>query len=508
MPDNKPIRERLALWLAEKLTPTRRRGQAAAAKGERNQASLITADRLHSILTEAEDGRTKRLFALYRDILASDSHLWSALSTRKLAVLNKDFAILPVDAENADDVAAAEACRNMVNDFPGWLDALKALMDSALWPVVVLEKSFRRSRKPGLRFDLASLRQMDPQLLEYRDGCMSLEGVDPVTKAPNNTFEPVSPNDFVVHRGHLMTTPDEWGGPGRTLVFWWLFSTQDRDWWIRFLDRFGAPFLVGRYPSGNDDDKYTLLAAFDVATKVFGIAVSDETQVEVKDVAASSHGDAFEKFHAVANREKSKLILGQTLSSDAQPTGIGSGATSLQSEVRKDLELWDGMALGQTIRHQIFAHYLAINGLHGRPPLFIFPPDTSTEAAALGKLLTDLSTAGLEPEDEALEQIGKRIGFALRRKAQPSTLPGPLKALMAPTDADLIANDKVVGDNVAGLAQAFRGTLAPVRLILANSKSPADAEAKIRAFYADWQPGKVARLVEEVLTAHAANGAT
>src|SRR5436190_11664617 len=71
-------------------------------------AHTLTADKLHSILREAEAGNTRRLFALYRDVLASDDSLQSDFATRKLAVLGETPAVQPFDKKKAEDVRAAD----------------------------------------------------------------------------------------------------------------------------------------------------------------------------------------------------------------------------------------------------------------------------------------------------------------------------------------------------------------------------------------------------------------
>ncbi len=499
------LSDSIRAFFTRRFVPRRLRPTLSPIRGEPNQASLVDADALHTMLREAEEGRTRRLFALYRDVIQSDSHIWGAFSTRKMAVLNKPWSVLPVDDRNADDVQAAVACAALLGRIPNLTFRLAELLDAALYPVSVVEKVWRAADVSGLRYDLASLKHQDAQLLDYRDHCMKLEAVDPVTRMPTNTFEPVDTWDFIVHRGHPMTTPDNWGGPLRTLLFWWLFSVQDRDWWARFLDRYGAPFLVGHYPTGDDESRWTLETAFHAASRLFGIAISDETKVEVKEVSAQ-HGDAFEKFWQVAQREKSKLILGQTLSTDSDPTGIGGGASGLQGEVRQDIEAFDGRLLGETIRDQLFKQFLEINGLPGQAPTLTFGNSDGQDAKAFAETMKTASEAGFAATDEAIPLLSQKLGYPVQRKAAATALSaGPTRTFAAGELLD--PGEAIAAAGAADLAQAFRGHLAPIRRMLRESSSAEDFERQVRTFYADWKPGQIARLVEEGLTAYAANGA-
>lgn len=499
------LKDSLVKFMARRFLPKRQRAALSMVHGEPNRASLVTADDLHSMLREAEEGRTRRLFAFYRDLIASDSHVWGAFSTRKMAVLNKPWQVQPVDAESPDDVAAADACRALLQRTPNLTFILAQLLDATLYPVSVVEKCWTAAELPGLRYDLASLKHQDPQLLDYRDSVMKLEGVDCRTLMPNNTFEPVDTLDFIVHRGHLISSPDNWGGPLRTLLFWWLFSVQDRDWWARFLDRYGAPFMVGTYASGDDESRWTLEAAFSAASRLFGLAITDGTRVDVHEVSAS-HGDAFEKFWAVAQKEKSKLILGQTLSTDSSPQGFGGGASGLQGEVRKDIEAFDGLLLGTTIRDQLFAQFLDINGFRGRPPLLTFGSEDGLDAKAFAETLKTAAEAGWEATDDAVAVISAKLGFPVQRKAAAAAAPGFGPATFA-AGTDLLDPGTAIARAAASdLSQSFRGHLAPIRQMLRESTSAADFERQVRVFYADWKPGQISRLVEEALTAYAANG--
>ena len=67
--------------------------------------------------------------------------------------------------------------------------------------------------------------------------------------------------------------------------------------------------------------------------------------------------------------------------------------------------------------------------------------------------------------------------------------------------------DDIVSAHAAALAQAFRGSLAPVRQIILSSSSPAEAERRLKLFYADWKPQRVQEILEEALQVCAATGA-
>jgi phage gp29-like protein len=538
------IQATVGKWLA-KLS----RRPLPAPTAARGRASL-TADFVAACLAAAEAGRPRELLSLYRDVLL-DSHVQAEFSKRALAVLGDPHQVIAFDKENAQDVAAAEAVRAMIHECENWLDGVGHLLKGALWPVVVLEKVFAPApRGTGLRYVLRRLEPVDDAQLDLEqlsplrlneliaprglasDSLAPRRGErgDEMDAAPdiwesNVRLWPVNESGYVrqsyldsqfldparhlVHRGHVLGLPDCWGGPMRSILFWWLLGTMDRAWWARFLEKFGTPFMVGR-TNASDTASVTLLEnAFALATRLGGLVVDHDTVIELEEANTQGGGEAFERFKLHANREISKLITGGDLSAEGKSTGLGSGVAALQGQVRQDIRQFDQARLAFTLSRQLFAQFLAINGLPGRAPKIVWGGESGEESRATADLLTGLHNAGFEPADEALAALSEKVGFTLQRKApEPRPGLGAIAGLGATPPARLThPSDAVARRKSAALAAAFKGSLAPVRQIVLASTSPEDAERRLAAFYADWNAERVAAVVEEALQVAAAAGA-
>jgi phage gp29-like protein len=526
MPDNNFIGKAVADWL-EWLVPRRATKARYDYRGSEPSfiANLLDVDRLRQIIASAETGNVRDLFGLYRDVIMSDSHVQSEIQKRKFAILGDTLNLQPVDKKNADDVAARDFIKDQLDDCPGFLFATGHLLDGHLFPLAILEKVYAQSVKPGVRFDLASLNIVPANDIDYTTGWLKLRKLDPAGGYLTGVLEDLDANRYVVHRGHFISEADFWGGPMRSILFWWLLRSMSRDWWARFLERYGAPFIVGKYDQSDDASRMILTQAFNAATKIFGLVVSRDTEVELIEAATNSTGEAFERFTDRCNDEISKLIVGQTASSNMKATGMGSGVSQQHENVRQDLRQMDGRFLGDTLRDQLFRPLLLINGLTGRPPRAIWGGLSPDEQESLGTMVANLSTAGLEPTDEGIETIGEQVGFPLQRKAPPAplddpdnpdpnggpkgfTAPGllPLAAPGDPADPGQESVNRVAAEGAPSLSQAFRGSLAPIRRIVLESTSAEECVTRIQEFYADWDPKKIAGLCEEALVAFAANG--
>ena len=170
--------------------------------------------------------------------------------------------------------------------------------------------------------------------------------------------------------------------------------------------------------------------------------------------------------------------------------------------------------LGNTIREQLVSQFLQINMLAGNAPNINWGSESIADSDALTKLVLSLSQAGLQIADASLESLSERIGLQLERKPPVAGFPGQFSVTSlsaagsrAQPTAGHVAIDSISREGAAGLAQAFRGSLAPIRRIVMESRSAEECETRIREFYADWSPKRLATLCADALEAFSANGA-
>lgn len=490
------IRSRL-LAVAERFLPTRTRIIRDTRHDPPSQAAMLDVDTLHSILEEARGGNTQRLFAVYRDLVLGHAHGQSELNTRKLAVVGELPVFEPYDKKDPSSVAARDLIEDIWLSYPGAREAVTHLLDSCVWPVSVVEKTYKPGEN-GRRYDIKELRPVPYHLLDYTEGRLRIQDVSP-EGVPLGTYHDPDPRRYIIHRGHLMTSiPDNFGGPMRAALFWWLFATMDRDWWIRFLERFGAPFIVGKYDPADEGARGLLKSAFSAATRLFGLVVSNGTEIEVHSVNGAQHGDAFERFHDVAKKELSKLILGQTMTSEAQAGGIGGTQAQVHDAVRGDIRKFDALALSETLRHQLFAQLLEINGYGRAPAPTVSWGSDPADAKALAETIELLYRAQIRPTDEALGDLSHELGFPVERVvAQPSSsgLLSAFAADVAPRLTGAQAAD-LIAASVAGKISA--DTARRLRRALASASS-------IDEFEAAFQFPSEAELASRLLVANAAN---
>lgn len=176
-------------------------------------------------------------------------------------------------------------------------------------------------------------------------------------------------------------------------VYWpWFFRTHGWQYWMRWLERFGTPLLVGK-TSGDPQQMADNLAAA-LAGSALAVGVGDDVQA-VQAAAGTKH---FEGFDEVICRRIQKLILGQTLTTDASSGGSYSAA-KVADGVRTDRRNADLRLVSATVQRLVDALW-QFNARAGEAPRFVMSDDTGLEAerAERDAILVEKVGVRLTPE--------------------------------------------------------------------------------------------------------------
>lgn len=433
-----------------------------------NMSTTLDAQRIQSAIRSAERGDTWQLFTIYRDMEVGYSHLQTEFAKRKLTVVGQPHAVLPRTKDNKDDEKAVKVINEMIDHCDNWNDALSNMLDSVLWPATVCEKLFSPVEKSDLidyefpiRYRLRKLDPVNPTLFCYKIPYMasgfggayataigsSIHDLSPQTIPAGpmvpmwdpNSWEPdlrfyeVFENGYpnfspastyaperarhMIHRGSDLTKAirDNFGGPMRAILFWWFLATQARDWFGRYMQRWGHPFLLGKVDAQQKDTLQFMRSAISMSMEIGGLVIDKNAEAQLLQAASLNGAEGYRVFLELCNDEVSKIVVGQTLSATAKSTGLGSGVAKLHSEVRSDLRQSDMRKLSTTLTTQLFNQYLRINGYSGHVKGIIWGGKDEGQTKLLAETMKDFGDAGIEASDEGLEVISERVGFSLQR---------------------------------------------------------------------------------------------
>lgn len=345
----------------------------------------LTPQRLHTILTAAEQGDLTAQSDLFEDMEERDTQIFADMSKRKRAMLTIDWRIDPPPDATAAEKAQAEYAKAQ-------LDSIADIEDVILDSLTAIGHGFSCQELTWAKLDGEWL----PEKIEHRP--QSWFTVDQATRSQirlrgtSMDGEPLNPFGWILHQHKSRSGYVARSGLFRVLVWPYLFRNYAARDMAEFLEIHGLPLRLGKYPSNaTQDERRTLLnAVVNIGHAAAGI-IPEGMMIEFQEAAKGSH-DPFTAMIEWCERSVSKAILGQNVSHDSAKKGSLAGA-EVDEDVRLDLLKSDARQLQGTLTRDLVYPILAINkGLSDirRCPRLMFDfrdvEDLGTFAESLPKL--------------------------------------------------------------------------------------------------------------------------
>lgn len=353
----------------------------------------LTPARLGAILRAADAGDLTMQHRLFADMEERDAHLLCEMNKRKLAVMDLDWDIVPPRNASAAEKAGAEWLKEVLQDaVDPFEDLLLALMDGVGHGFAATELEWRQEGKDWLpafhprpqewfRLDRAN------RSLRLRDA--SADGAT------------LSPFGWVLHtHGKAKTGYLGRLGLYRALVWPFLYKAYGIGDFAEFLETYGLPIVMGKYYAGaSPDERASLMRAVTALGHDARAIMPAEMSIEIAKVAADGSGTPHLAMVAWAEGAISKAVLGQVLSAEAKPTGLGSGVADLHADVRDDIRNADARQIAGTVTRDLLYPLLALNrgGVDGlaRCPRLVFDTGEADDINALADGIGKLTKAGM-----------------------------------------------------------------------------------------------------------------
>jgi len=275
------------------------------------------------------------------DEVDRDPHAGAVLQSRSFSVISKDWEILP-----GEDTAPAEKITEFVKDAlknTNFNQMRQELLQAILYGFYVSEVIWeikngnilpRRIRaKHPRRFSFTTDRQL--RLLTPQN---MIEG------------EPVPDRKFI---RFTYGSSDNPYGKGLGQKLWWpvWFKKHGIKFWMVFLEKFGMPTAVGKYPSGTEPDQQSaLLDAIDAIQNEAGVKIPDTMAIDLLE-ATRSGNVTYESLCEYMDKQISKAVLGQTATTEGTPGKLGN--EDAQNETRQDVMEADAGLLDECMNNSL-----------------------------------------------------------------------------------------------------------------------------------------------------------
>lgn len=315
----------------------------------------LTPPKLAKILQDAEHGNLISQCELYEDMEEKDAHIYAEMQKRKLAVTRLKWSIKPPRNASAQEGKVAEQVQEYVEDIADLGGLLFDMSDAVGKSYSMNEIEWQRIGKERLPKQIihrpASWFTVDPNInqneLLLRDNA--------------STGQELWPLGWIAHVHKSKSGYVARGGIHRILAWPFLFKNYSVRDLAEFLEIYGLPMRLGKYPSGaSEKEKNTLLrAVINVGHDAAGI-IPQGMAIDFMEAAKGSH-EPYKAMLDWCEASQSKAILGGTLTTSAQNTGLGSNLGDTHNEVRNEIRDADARQYESTLTRDLIFPLAMLN---------------------------------------------------------------------------------------------------------------------------------------------------
>ncbi|WP_153769240.1 DUF935 domain-containing protein [Labrenzia sp. CE80] len=382
-------------------------------------ASGLTPRGLAEILRSSIAGDPERYLALAEDMEERNEHYAGVLGTRKRQVSSLEITV-EAASDAAEDVRAADLVRE-ITERDAFKDELFDVLDAVGKGFSATEILWDTSEG---QWRPKAFKWRDPRWFRFDDEdgeTLLLRGIE--------GDEPLRPFGWITHFGKAKSGIPIRGGLARGAAWAFLFKSFTLKDWAIFSEAYGQPLRLGKFgPGASDEDKDKLHQAVANIGADFSAIVPESMAIEFIEASLSGSHDLYEQRADWLDRQVSKLVLGQTQTTDAIAGGYATA--KVHDGVRDDIELADARQLGATLNRDLVRPLVDLNFGPRRayPRLKIGRPD-EVDIEALVKnvvalvplgLKVGMSTMrdhlGLPDPDPEEELLGLQIGSLLSQE--------------------------------------------------------------------------------------------
>lgn len=422
----------------------------------------LTPSKLAAILDAAEQGDVVAQYELFEDMEEKDGHLFAEIGKRRRAVLGLPWDIVPPDNASATEKKAAAALKGYLQGLDDFEGVLFDVTDAIGKGFVALEfDGWARTDGVWLPRDIVHRPQRWFQTVRGVTQALHLRGA--------MGGEPLQPFGWLVHEHKAKSGYLERSALFRVLVWPYLFKNYSVGDLAEFLEIYGIPMRVGKYPAGaSKDEKLTLLRALaQLGHNAAGI-IPIGMELEFLN-AADGDPAAFELMISWCEKTQSKAILGGTLTSQADGKSSTNALGNVHNEVREELRDADALQIAKTLSRDLIYPIAVLNGLAvdwKRCPRFRFITETPADMVAYKDSLPVFVGMGFK--------IGRQWAQAKVGIPEPEAGEEVLVARQAP--ATVAAEPEDGRDGVVASATAQRPQTDPAVMRLDTTLQPVTGE--------------------------------
>ena len=252
----------------------------------------LTPRRLARIFREADEGNVRAQMELFEEMEEKDTHLFSQMQTRKLAVTGLDWEVQPF-SEDEIDKEIADFIDEQLKGIENFDEVLIDMLDAIGKGISIMELAW--TVEDG-RNVIEDIEYVHPKKLVWDSTTDELKVC--TREYPSGVELPE--NKFVVHKYKAKSGHASRAGIMRVVSWMYLFKNYDIKDWVSFCEVFGMPLRLGKYDaSASESDKKQLMEAIiSLGTDAAGI-VPSSTMIEFIESQKTTSVEIYEKLAGI-----------------------------------------------------------------------------------------------------------------------------------------------------------------------------------------------------------------
>ena len=455
----------------------------------------LTPERLAVLLNRVRRGEVPAEYLeIAGELEERDAHYRSVLSTRKHAVEGLELYV-QAGGDDKEALAVAEAVNEDIISHADSMDLIKNALDA-------LGKGFSVNEiiwnTESTRWKPETFIYRDPRWFAYDKvtGLLSLRDVYGME------LHPLEPYKFIVHEPNLLSGKQITSGLSFTALFYWLVKTYDVTSWAAFADRFGYPVRLGKYGrKATKEDIATLKRAVAAIGSDVGAVIPDAMAIDIiESKTTAGNSEVYEKIAEWADKQLSKLVLGQTASAEGTPGKLGDSQD--QQAVRQDILKADVRQLEQTLNRDLVIPYVNFNfGKQEKYPKLRIKYVEPKNVQLIVDSVTKLVPLGFKVKAQEMHAL---LGLSSPEKDdEVLTAPAAYEPMINAQRAGRIAlnasdvtqgeNDEIDDDEAEGFIEITDDIAAVIEKAADTATDFKSFETELEKLVSGWDAGKIAR---------------
>lgn len=323
--------------------------------------SGLTPQRMAAIIKAAKEGQPDDLLTIAEEIEEADAHYRSVLSTRKLAI-RKLKPSIEYKGEDKKTLEMVEFLEAQIQR-PDFLNIFGDMLDALTKGYSMIEMVWNTQETPWI---VEKFIWRDPRLFMLSAADQSLR----IKDDNKRSGQEIPAHKFITHMPRLKSGSIGRNGLAMPLVWSYLFKNYSIKDWAAFVEIYGVPVRMGTYGAdASDEDIDELIkSVVNIGTDACAVFPENMKLDIIQSSNQSGNAEIFQSMAEYMDKQISKLILGQTMTSD---DGSSRSQAQVHDGVRNDLLEADGQDIAYSINEHYIKPLIQLNfGDVGEIPVF------------------------------------------------------------------------------------------------------------------------------------------